>query len=190
MKKISLTGFLFVALLLPVVAQTKPLKENLKNYFSFLPFYVDIETMKIQLGKNAEFKFHNDPNRDASKTIIGTLGKDKNLNPVAFTNQLIIKYSPSSNKKRKNVSVKWSINYKLEDLPSALFDFEKIKSNFKPYFVNSTEKKEIGQQGEQIYSTLLERDQLVLAIRMIEYNNFIHTISIEFQEVWKIPQVQ
>jgi hypothetical protein len=190
MKKIILISLTAVALVCSASAQNQAIREKLQDFFFAIPFGSDTEVLKLQLSQDPEFKLYEDPNRDAKKTIVGTLTKDKNLNPVATGNQLIILYLPGGSKKKKNVSIKWSINYKLEDLPIALSDFEKIKSDFKPYFTDITEKLEVGEHKEEILSMILKSKPLSLTIRVIKYNNFIHTVSLEYRDLWKIEPVE
>src|SRR5688572_7547055 len=133
MKKITLSSFMAIALVCSVSAQDHTLKEKLQDFFFFIPFGYDMEAIKLQLGQDPEFKFHQDPNRDSKKSIVSTFNKNKNMNPEASANRLIILVSHTGSKKKKNVSIKWSIDYKHNDLAIAILDFEKIKSDFKPY---------------------------------------------------------
>lgn len=166
-------------------AQHQALKEKLRDFFFAIPFGSDIEVIRLQLSKDPEFKLYEDPNRDEKKTIVGTLLRDKNLNPAATGNQLTILFL-SGSKRKKKVSIKWSINYKLEDLPVALADYEKMKSDFKPFFNNVTDKVEIGEHKEEILSSTMKHEQITVTFRLIKYNNFIHTVSLEYHDVWKI----
>ncbi len=189
MKKLILSSIVSVALLLPASGQDKVIKEKLQHFFFDLSFNVDLEVIRTELGSNPNFKFYNDPNRDAKKTILGTVAKAENLNPVAIGNLIIIQYSSSQAKKKKKVSLKYSINYKVEDLAIALLDFEKLKSEYKPLFTDFIEKLKLGQHQEQISSLILTMDNIVVTITLIRYSNMIHTLSLEYQDLWKIEPV-
>jgi hypothetical protein len=188
MMKIISTGVVVMAFTTVLPAQRQLIKEKLQDFFFAIPFDSDIEVIKLQLSQDPDFKIYEDPNRDSKKTIVGTLLKDKSLNPVAFGNQLIILYL-SNGKRKKNISIKWSMNYKLEDLPSAVNDFEKINSEFKPLFTKVIKNEKIGQHREQISSLKFKEDALNLTITLIKYNNFIHTVSVEYSDRWKIEPV-
>ena len=189
MKKLILSSIVSVALLLPASGQDKVIKEKLQHFFFDLSFNVDLEVIRTELGSNPNFKFYNDPNRDAKKTILGTVAKAENLNPVAIGNLIIIQYSSSQAKKKKKVSLKHSINYKVEDLAIALLDFEKLKSEYKPLFTDFIEKLKLGQHQEQISSLILTMDNIVVTITLIRYSNMIHTLSLEYQDLWKTEPV-
>lgn len=189
MKKLILSSIVSVALLLPASGQDKVIKEKLQHFFFDLSFNVDLEVIRTELGSNPNFKFYNDPNRDAKKTILGTVAKAENLNPVAIGNLIIIQYSSSQAKKKKKVSLKHSISYKVEDLAIALLDFEKLKSEYKPLFTDFIEKLKLGQHQEQISSLILTMDNIVVTITLIRYSNMIHTLSLEYQDLWKIEPV-
>jgi len=189
MRKMMLLCLVMMILIQEVSAQHQPIKEKVQDFFFALSFDSDIEVIKLQLSQDPEFKLYEDPNRDSKKTITGTVLHDKNLNPVSFGNQLIILYLSKAGKKKKNISIKWSMDYRLEDLASALVDYEKIISEFKPLFTVSTERQKTGQHQEQISSVTLQQDLLTITIRLIKYNNFIHTLSVEYYDRWKIEPV-
>lgn len=186
MKQLAILLFVVVTSVLPGVAQNQNVKEKLRNFFFGLPFNVDINVLRTELGSNSSFKFHQDPNRDEQKTIVGSIKESKNLNPLCVTNQVIIQYSSAEPKKNKNVSLKWSMNYKLEDLPSATVDFEKLKSEFKPLLSDYSETKKTGALKEKITSLTLKEKSLTIIITLVEYINFSHTISLEYRDAWKI----
>ena len=175
--------------LIPCVSAQQRIKERLQDFFFAIPFDSDIKVVKMQLIQYPEFKLYEDRNRDPEKTVVGTLLRDKNLNPVAFSNQLIILYLSKAGKKKKNISIKWSMDYRLEDLAAALLDYEKIKSEFKPLFTEFTERQKTGQHQEQISSMTFQDDPLTISIILIKYNNFIHTLSVEYHDRWKIEPV-
>jgi len=166
-------------------AQDYEVKKRLQDFFFGLSFYSDIASLKKELKDNREFNLFEDPNRDERKSIVGSIVKDKNLNSKSIRNQLVILFS-SGNGKRKKVSFKWSIDYKLDDLPTALVDCEKIKSIFKPYFTDIIEKEGVGYHQEQIQTSILKLDTIEVIIRVMKYNNYSHTISIEYNDTWKI----
>lgn len=189
MKKLILSSIVSVALLLSASAQDKVIKEKLQHFFFDLSFNVDLEVIRTELGSNPNFKFYHDSNRDAKKTILGTVTKAESLNPAAASNLIIVQYSSSQAKKKKKVSLKCSINYKVEDLAIALLDFEKLKSEFKPLFTDFTERLKAGQQGEEVNTLTLKTNSIIVTITLIKYNNFIHTISLEYLDVWKIEPI-
>jgi hypothetical protein len=172
----------------PLCAQDeKELDKKLQSFFFDLSFYVDIDVIRTELNANPNFKAYQDSNRDARKSIVGTIAKNKNLNPLTSGNQLIVLYS--GGKKKKKVSFKWSIQYKNEDLPSASVDFETLKNDFKPLFSEAIEKFGVGQQNEQVKSLLLRTGTKTLVIKIILFNNFIHTVSIEYKDKWRITPI-
>jgi hypothetical protein len=185
MRKIILALIVSVATVLPALAQGQTIKEKLSKFFFDISFDVDINLLRIELENNPNFKFYNDPNRDARKTIIGTIKKDENLNTLCTDNQVIIQYSSAEVKKSKKVSVKWSMNYALGDLAGAMVDFERLKSEFKPLFTHSVDTKKTGAQKEKINSLVLKEKSMNVTITLIEYINFSHTISLEYLDTWK-----
>jgi hypothetical protein len=189
MKNILLCILVYAGAILPVSAQEKKVVEKLRDFFFAIPFESDIQVIRLQLSQDPDFKLYEDPNRDAQKVITGTLIKDKNLNPVTLGNQLIIQYSTGERKKRKNISIKWSMDYKHEDLPSVLYDYEKLKGEFMPLFTDVLEKQKNGHQGEQITTLTLKLETIIITISQIKFNNYIHTLSLEYRDRWKIEPV-
>src|SRR5689334_19832681 len=122
MKKLVMILLVGIISVLPGFAQDHIVKEKLSDFFFGLSFNFDIDVVRSELQNNPNFKFYHDPNRDARKTIVGTMKSDKNLNPLCLSNQVIIQYSSAEAKKNKKVFLKWSMNYKVEDLPSAIVD--------------------------------------------------------------------
>jgi hypothetical protein len=174
----------------PALGQTtEELQEKLQDFFFYLSFHSDIEVIRLELTYTPGFTEYKDPNRDSKKTITGTISKHKNLNPVSAGNRVVILFSTSDPKKKKKISFKWSVDYRLEDLARALVDFEKLKAEFKPFFSDTTEQEEIGQQREQISVLILKMNRITVTIRLIRYNNFIHTLSLEYRDQWKIEAV-
>ncbi len=188
-KALPLMATILLIVWSPVSAQHQLIKNHVQDFFFDIPFDTDIEVIKLQLGQDPEFKLYEDPNRSSDKTIVGTVLKDKSLNPVAFGNQLIIVYLSKSKKKKKNISIKWSMDYKLEDLASAMVDYDKMISEFKPLFTEITERQKTGQHQEQISSWTMKMDMVTLVFTLIKYNNFIHTLSVEYHDRWKIEPV-
>ena len=186
MKKIVLSTLTAFLLVCSASGQSQKAKEKLQDFFIVIPFGSDLEVIKLQLSEDPEFKLYEDHNRDSKKSIVGTFIKNKNLNPKASANRLVILMSPSGSKKKKNISIKWSIDYSHDDLAIAILDFEKVKSDFKPYFTDYRDEEETGPHREQIQSTILKSELLELTIRLIKYNSYIHTLSIEYRDVWKI----
>lgn len=181
--KIATTICIILSSISPANSQLSDVEKQIQNYFFGLSFYVDIEVLKLELASNPEFKLFLDPNRDSRNSIVGTFARDTNLNPIAASNQLIIHFSGNKNKK---ISMKWSIHYKHEDFASAIYDFEKLKSTFKPNFNKAHEKNETGQQKEQTSSLTLRSGLKTIIIKLVKYNNFTHTLSLEYQDTWKI----
>lgn len=180
-----------ITLLLMIVSihassQSTELKEKLNSFFFDLPFHTDIDVMRVELNDNPNFKPYHDPNRDNKKTIIGTIKADSNLNPVCSGNQIIIQYSSAEPKKTKKVSLKWTMNYRLEDLPYALVDFEKLKADFKPLFRDASETEKLGVQKERIKALTMHDNSITVIITLIQYLNFSHTLSLQYQDTWKI----
>jgi hypothetical protein len=165
----------------------KEIEKQLQDFFFGLSFYVDIDVIRTELNATPEFKAYQDSNRDEKKSIVGTMTKNKNLNPLTTGNQFIVLYSGGA--KRKKVSFKWSINYKYEDLPSASVDFESLQTRFKPLFSEAIEKFEVGQQREQVKSLTLKEGSKTLVIKLLQFNNYIHTVSIEYKDKWKITPI-
>ena len=186
MKKFATILLVGIASVIPVFAQDQVVKEKLSNFFFDLPFNFDIEVLRSELQNNPNFKFYHDPNRDARKTIVGAMKSYANLNPLCLSNQIVIQYSSAATKKNKKVSLKWSMNYKLEDLPSAIVDFEKLKSEFKPLFIDYKETIKIGAQKEEINSLVLKGESLTITITLIEHINYSHSISLEYRETGKL----
>ena len=172
-----------------VSLQAQPVEKKLSDFFFDLYFGVDIDVLKKELEGKPDFKYYQDHNRDSRKTIVGTIKQDKNLNPVSSGNQIIVQYSSAEPKKVKKVSIKWSMNYKLEDLPSALVDFDKLKEEFKPLFSDVQEIEKLGAQSEKIYSLILKENSITVTITLIEYINFSHILSLEYRDKWKIEPV-
>jgi hypothetical protein len=184
-----------VTLLLVIVSahassQDKELKEKLNSFFFNLSFYSDIDVIRAELGSNENFKPYHDPNRDNKKTIIGTIKADSNLNPICSGNQVIIQYSTAEPKKTKKVSFKWTMNYRLEDLAHANIDFEKLKSDFSPFFPDVTESKKTGAQREQVWAITMTDNSITVVITFIQYHNFSHSVSVLYQDKWKIAPTQ
>lgn len=188
MKKLAMILLVGITSVLPLSAQGPTVKQKLSNFFFGLPFNFDIEVLRSELQNNPNFKFYHDPNRDARKTIVGAMKSNESLNPLCVSNQVIIQYSSADIKKTKKVSLKWSMIYKLEDLPSAMVDFEKLKSEFKPLFSDYKETIKIGAQKEKINSLVLKAESLTVTITLIEHINFSHSISLEYRDNWKIEQ--
>lgn len=186
MKKVSLTWLLSVVLTSLTFAQEQTVVEKLQDFFFAFPINSNIEVLRSQLSELEGFRFYADPNRDATRTITGTFGKNKRLNPVANSNQLIIMFW-GTKPKWQNVSIRWAINYKLEDLAAGLYDYEKMIVEFQPYFTDVIRKEELGQHQETIRITTLRSGSMVISVRIIEYNNLIHTVSLEYRDVWRIP---
>lgn len=189
LKYLVVGGVVMAVFAMPMYAQHHDLKSKLQDFFFDVTLGADIEVIRTELESSPDFKPYHDPNRDTEKTIVGTIIKDENLNPVAQSNQIVVLYSTAEAKKQKKVSLKWSINYKVEDLPSALFDFEKFKSAFKPFFSDFNEREAVGQQREQISTLVLRLDAILITIRLVKYNNFNHTVSIEYRDKWKIEPI-
>ncbi|HEU5289314.1 MAG TPA: hypothetical protein VFU05_01650 [Cyclobacteriaceae bacterium] len=190
MKKILAQIVIILCFISPGEAQEEKIKEKLASIFFGLSLNVDIDVIRTELGANPDFRFYHDPNRDSRKTIIGTIEKAENLNPICPGNQVIIQYSSAESKKNKKVSFKWSMDYKHEDLASARVDFDKLKAEFKTFFKEFSETKKHGE-GKEIVNTLtLKENTITIKVVLIEYKNFIHTVSIEYFDNWKIKPVQ
>lgn len=166
--------------------QSQSVKEKLNDFFFNLTFDADVNVIRLELKNDPNFKFYKDPNRDTTKTIIGKVKSNKNLNPVCFDNQVIIQYSSGQPKRIKKVSFKWSMSYRLEDLASARVDFDKLKTAFTPLFSDVTEAKKTGAQQEVTNAVTFTKDNIVVIIKLIEYINFTHTVSLEYRDKWKI----
>lgn len=161
------------------------IKKKLQDYFFGLSLEAGFDSLKLQLTSNPDFTLYSDPNRDVNSSIIGSISRSKHLNPNAIRNHIVIQFVPQSNKSKEKVSFKWSIDYKLEDLPVAVNDYERIRSDFKPFFKDISEKKEIGYHQEEIESAYLKKGPVVVTIRMLKFNNSSHTISLEYEDIRK-----
>ena len=183
--RVILAGLLFLIVIGKIKAQDQEVNKKLEDFFFGLSFNSGIEVIKQRLRGNPEFEFYEDPNQNPKNSVTGTFLKNKNLNPDAVRNQLVIVFTGNKSR-RKNVSLRWSIDYKSEDLPQALFDYGKIESEFKPYFTDIKETEGVGYHQEEIHSLILKKDQMKITIRMMKYNFSAHTISIEYDDVWII----
>ena len=181
---------LFVIVSTHALSQSKELKEKLNSFFFDLTFYSDIDVIRAELSSNENFRPYHDPNRDNKKTIIGTIRADSNLNPVCSGNQVIIQYSTADPKKTKKVSFKWTMNYRLENLANATVDFQKLKSDFKPFFRDITESKKTGVQREDILAITMTDNSITVVITLIQYLNFSHSVSVLYEDKWKIEPTQ
>ena len=162
------------------------IKKILQDYFFELPLDDSFDTVKEQLTSNPDFTLYSDPNRDSKTSIIGSISRNKHLNPKAIRNQIVIQIKQQTNKEK--VSFKWSIDYKLEDFAVAINDCERIRSDFKPFFEDFTETKEIGYHQEQIESLYLKKEDMKVTIRMLKFNNSSHTVSLEYEDIRKKKQ--
>ena len=188
MQKIFLWFVVVVASPFSSFAQHQDAREKLREFFFDLHFNLDVEALRTELKSKPLVKLYQDPNRDERKTIIGTIGSDKNLNPLCIDNQIIVSYSSAEAKKTKKVSLKWSMSYRLEDLASTFLDFEKLSSEFKPLFSDVSEQKKTGVQKEKIRSLTLKDKSMIVTITLIEYINFSHLISLEYRDTWRIEK--
>lgn len=171
-----------------LIPEDSEIKKKLQDYFFELPLEASFDTVKEQLTNNPDFTLYSDPNRDAKNSIIGSISRNKHLNPNAIRNQIVIQFVPQSNKTKEKVSFKWSIDYKLEDLAVAIDDYERIRSDFKPFFKDISEKQEIGYHQEEIESWYLKKGSMLVTIRMLKFNNSSHTISLEYDDIRKKKQ--
>jgi hypothetical protein len=181
--------FLVSILIFSGHVQSQTVKEKLNDFFFDLTFHADINVIRLELKNDPDFKFYRDPNRDTTKTIIGKVKSNKNLNPICSDNQVIIQYSSGQPKKTKKISLKWSMNYRLEDLASARFDFDKLTAQFKPLFKDFSEEKKTGVQRDVTNSVTFRKDGMVVIIKLIEYINYTHAISLEYRDTWKIEAI-
>jgi hypothetical protein len=154
------------------------LSQKLSEYFFGLALDSDISGLRRSLAGNPEFTSYRDPNLNENQSITGTMSSYKHINPASTRNQLIIQISPASN--RENVLFRLSIDYKLNDLPLAMHDWEEIKKDFGPFFKESSEKIEIGFHQEEIETLSLKNGHGTVAIRIIKFNSLNHTISFEY----------
>jgi hypothetical protein len=187
MKKIIFAVVVLIALTGSTHAQT--IHEKLSAFFFDITFGADISVLKIELRSDPSFKFYHDPNRDTTKTIVGTIKSNPNLNPVCFGNQVIIQYSSAEEKKVKKVFLKWTMNYRLEDLATARVDFEKLQNEYQPFFRNFLETNKTGAQREMIHTLTLKESPMTIIIKLVEYTNFTHTVSLEYKDTWKIEHI-
>lgn len=189
MKKFLISLLVWMALLFSTTVHSQNIQEKLSEFFFDLPFWVDIDVIRTTLNSDPNFKFFRDPNRDSTKTIIGTFKTNPRLDSLVSANQVVIQYSSNAPKKNKKVSLKWTMNYRLEDLASAFVQYDKLKSDFKPLFKDAHEIKKIGEQREVLHSLILKKDNIVVTISLTQYSNFSHTVSLEYRDTWRIEQV-
>ena len=168
-----------------LIPEDAEIKKKLQDYFFDLSLDASFESVKEQLTNNPDFKLYSDPNRDVNASIIGSISRNKHLNPNAIRNQIVIQFLPQSNQAKEKVSFKWSIDYKLEDFVLAINDCERIRSDFKPFFEDFKETKEIGYHQEQIESLYMKKGTMKVTIRLLKFNNSSHTISLEYDEIRK-----
>ena len=168
-----------------LIPEDAEIKKKLQDYFFDLSLDASFEGVKEQLTNNPDFKLYSDPNRDVNASIIGSISRNKHLNPNAIRNQIVIQFLPQSNQAKEKVSFKWSIDYKLEDFVLAINDCERIRSDFKPFFEDFKETKEIGYHQEQIESLYMKKGTMKVTIRLLKFNNSSHTISLEYDEIRK-----
>ena len=171
-----------------LIPEDAEIKKKLQDYFFDVSLDGSFDAVKKQLTNNPDFKLYSDPNRDVNNSIIGSISRNKHLNPNAIRNQIVIQFIPQANQAKEKVSFKWSIDYKLEDFVLAINDCEKIRSDFKPFFEDFKETKEIGYHQEQIESLYMKKGAMKVAIRMLKFNNSSHTISLEYDEIRKKRQ--
>ncbi|MEK6783386.1 MAG: hypothetical protein AABY93_16915 [Bacteroidota bacterium] len=162
---------------------TGGIKEKLQDFFFGISLDSDIKSIKEQLNRNPEFTLHSDPNLDVNESITSSISTNKNLNPVSTRNQLVISFMPLRNRNKEAVTFLWIIDYKLEDLAIAIYDFEKFKSEFKPYFEDFSITQGLGYQQEKIELLHLQDGNLEVIIKLMKSNNLSHTISVEYKEV-------
>ncbi len=171
-----------------LIPEDAEIKKKLQDYFFDVSLDGSFDAVKKQLTNNPDFKLYSDPNRDVNNSIIGSISRNKHLNPNAIRNQIVIQFIPQANQAKEKVSFKWSIDYKLEDFVLAINDCERIRSDFKPFFEDFKETKEIGYHQEQIESLYMKKGAMKVAIRMLKFNNSSHTISLEYDEIRKKKQ--
>ena len=171
-----------------LIPEDAEIKKRLQDYFFDLSLDGSFDAVKKQLTNNSDFKLYSDPNRDVNNSIIGSISRNKHLNPNAIRNQIVIQFLPQSNQAKEKVSFKWSIDYKLEDFVLAINDCERIRSDFKPFFEDFKETKEIGYHQEQIESLYMKKGTMNVTIRLLKFNNSSHTISLEYDEIRKKKQ--
>ncbi len=171
-----------------LIPEDAEIKKKLQDYFFDLSLDASFEGVKEQLTNNPDFKLYSDPNRDVNASIIGSISRNKHLNPNAIRNQIVIQFIPQANRAKEKVSFKWSIDYRLEDFVLAINDCERIRSDFKPFFEDFKETKEIGYHQEQIESLYMKKGAMKVAIRMLKFNNSSHTVSLEYHEIRKKKQ--
>jgi len=187
MKRVIFYGLIFFLLAnWNLIPEDSEIKKKLQDYFFELPLEASFDTVKEQLTNNPDFTLYSDPNRDAKTSIIGSISRNKHLNPKAIRNQIVIQIKQQANKEK--VSFKWSIDYKLEDFAVAINDCERIRSEFKPFFEDFKETKEIGYHQEQIESLYLKKEDMKVTIRMLKFNNSSHTVSLEYEDIRKKKQ--
>jgi hypothetical protein len=184
---------LIKSLLLLVVSATEPatdaeLYRELSEYFFGLSVEADITAIRKELTVNPLFVLHHDPNRNADNSVTGSLKKYKKVDSASVRNQLLIQITPATAKEhsgKEHVFFKLSVDYKLDDLPLALHDWEQMKADFKPFFSDASQKVEIGYHQEEIETLYLKKGHETVTIRILKFNSINHTISLEYVNIRK-----
>ncbi|HWA34813.1 MAG TPA: hypothetical protein VG737_11810, partial [Cyclobacteriaceae bacterium] len=160
MKTIIIKTLLLVCLFDGGMESDSDVNNKLSDYFFGLSGDSDITTLKNTLLANPDFVYYDDPNRDEMTSIVGTMKKDKHINPASVRNQVVIEIEPQGGK--ENVFFKLSVDFASEDLPLAMYEAEQLKADFKPLFTDATVKKEIGYHQEDIETLTLHKGAVVV----------------------------
>lgn len=159
-----------------------PLKRKVTDFFFGCSPAFSMEAFRTQLTGNPEFTLFEDPNRNPKTSVVGAIVEYKYLNKVSTRNQLIITVTPHTSKNKEIINFTWLVYYKLEDLPSALVDYENYKSEFKPYFGSSSISQEVGYEKEEIESMTLRTGTTELVVKLAKGSNLSHTLSVSYRE--------
>jgi hypothetical protein len=183
MRFLCLTVIFILGTIHNVTSQDSKIQEQLQNFFFSIPFKQDIQVIKKDLESNSNISLFTDPNR-TDKSITGRVIQDTHLNTKAVGNRFIIT-EKSTQKKSSLISIKWSIDFRQEDLAIALNEYEDLKNKFKPLFADFVETIKGGSHQEEIHTLTLKKEKMSVIIRIIKYNSTRHTISLEYTDTWK-----
>lgn len=162
-----------------------PLKRKVTDFFFGVSPESGIQAVREQLSANPNFKIFEDPNRDPKTSVVGSIAEYKHLNKVTSSNQLIFSTAPYSSKSKEVLTITWLIDYKIEDLASALVDYEMYKAEFKPHFGYISSSREVGYEKEEIESIILKSGTTEITLKMTKGNNLRHSIAVTYKEVRK-----
>lgn len=160
------------------------LKSAIQEFFFDLPTDVSLDSLDHLLSNNKNFKRGRSKTYDPKVTIDGRIVQDKNLNPDADYNQLLVSVYGNRNLASDTLRFGWYITYGRNELDIVTKDRDDLVTKFEPLFSDRSENTGQGYHGEIDERLLLRTGTKELEIRLTKYERTgNHRISIAYTEI-------